>query len=192
MDLFDLDCYFAHRVQVQACVHLVLFYAVCAYAAKQLRYVKGRKAVIGGIVNQQADMELVERNPNLRNPDPITLHWEFAERAYYGMAIKLLQEICAHRTEETPSSPETGSDDVFSPQADAASSPTPSRIPETKVDVTLSAAAILCAYEFLENAYLDNGKPSWAVHLSGTKTLFDFLESVLSVESPMSPRSSQR
>lgn len=59
MDLFDLGCYFGHLVPVQALLNPLLKYSACAYAAKQLGRVQGRKAVIGGIVCRQAEMEYV-------------------------------------------------------------------------------------------------------------------------------------
>jgi hypothetical protein len=59
MDLFDLGCYFGHLVPVHALSNPLLKYSACAYAAKQLGRVQGRKAVIGGIVGRQAEMEYV-------------------------------------------------------------------------------------------------------------------------------------
>jgi hypothetical protein len=51
-------------------------------------------------------------------------------------------------------------------------------------DETLAAAAILCVYEFLDNA-----NTAWARHLSGTKSLFDMAENegMMPVQSPTSP-----
>lgn len=64
MDLFDLGCYFGHLVPVQALTNPLLKYSACAYAAKQLGRVRGRKAIIGGLVCQQAEMEYVSQNPS--------------------------------------------------------------------------------------------------------------------------------
>ena len=61
MDLFDLGCYFGHLVPVQAISNPLLKYSACAYAAKQLGRVQGRKAVVGDIVGRQADMEYVHQ-----------------------------------------------------------------------------------------------------------------------------------
>ena len=61
MDLFDLGCYFGHLAPVQAISNPLLKYSACAYAAKQLWRVQGRKAVVGDIVGRQADMEYVHR-----------------------------------------------------------------------------------------------------------------------------------
>jgi hypothetical protein len=196
MDLFDLGCYFAHHVPVQAVKNPLVKYAACAYAAKQLGRVRGRKAVIGGIATQQADME---RNLNLG-----TLDWAYVGAQYYDKAFPLLrQELSSSGTYEMPVTPLTGLDGISSPpQASVASPQSTSRTPEAKrrrlskqvtgnsnTDETLGAAAILCVYEFL-----DNTNTAWESHLSGAKSLFDFAEKegMLSVDYPISPGPSQQ
>lgn len=54
----------------------------------------------------------------------------------------------------------------------------------TSAGETLAAAAILCVYEFLDNA-----NTAWARHLSGPKSLFDMAENegMMPVQSPTSP-----
>jgi len=84
MDLFDLGCYFAHQVPVLALSNPLLRYSACAYAAKQLGRVRGRKAIIGGTVNVQAQMELY--------PNPESVDWEWIGAKYYDRAISLLME----------------------------------------------------------------------------------------------------
>lgn len=189
MDLFDLGCYFAHQVPVQALSNPLLKFSACAYAAKQLGRVRGRKAIIGGIVSQQAAMELY--------PHPETVDWAYIGAKYYDKAIQLLMEELSHSgNSETPMTPATAVDETFSPHG-AHPSPqngrqTPgnkrrrlSRQPSSSnADETLAAAAILCVYEFLDNA-----NTAWARHLSGTKSLFDLAEKegMMPVQSPTSP-----
>ncbi|KAG9239311.1 hypothetical protein BJ875DRAFT_221904 [Amylocarpus encephaloides] len=200
MDLFDLGCYFAHHVPVQAITNPLVRHSACAYAAKQLGRVRGRKAAIGGIVSRQADMELY--------PHPETVDWAYIGAKYYDRAIPLLIEELLHSGgQETPMTPITSIEETFSPQGSASS---PQGLPKTPLfepfakrrrlsrptsssnnpDETLAAAAILCVYEFLDNA-----NTAWARHLSGTKSLFDLAEKegMMPVQSPSSPgRMSQR
>jgi hypothetical protein len=192
MDLFDLGCYFAHHVPVQAIRNPLVRYSACAYAAKQLGRVRGRKSVIGGIVTQQADMELY--------PHPETVDWAYIGAKYYDLAISLLMEELLSSgnqgSQEAPLTPVTPFDETLSPQMSTASARSTSRTPGHKrqrlskpviaanADETLGAAAILCVYEFLDNA-----NTAWSRHLSGTKSLFDFAEKegMMPVESPTSP-----
>jgi hypothetical protein len=189
MDLFDLGCYFAHHVPVQAITNPLVRYSACAYAAKQLFRVKGRKAVLGGIVSQQSDMELY--------PHPETVDWGYIGAKYYDRAISLLmEELLNSGSQDTPLTPVTAFADTPSSQASAVS---PQSLPRTagnkrirlsrpvsatNADETLGAAAILCVYEFLDNA-----NTAWDRHLSGTKSLFDLAEKegMLPVQSPTSP-----
>lgn len=195
MDLFDLGCYFAHQVPVQALSNPLLKFSACAYAAKQLFRVRGRKAVIGGIVSQQAAMELYLR--------PETVDWEYIGAKYYDKAIQLLmEELSNSGNSEPPMTPATAVDETFSPHSAHQSSQSGRQTPGNKrrrlsrqpsssnPDETLAAAAILCVYEFLDNA-----NTAWARHLSGTKSLFDLAEKegMMPVRSPTSPGSlSQR
>lgn len=187
MDLFDLGCYFAHLVPVQALSNPLLKYSACAYAAKQLGRVQGRKAVVGGLVSREAEMELF--------PHPESVDWAYIGAKYYDRAISLLmEELSNSGSQELPLTPIA--EDVFTPQSTAQS---PQSIPcgqsnkrrrlsrpaqANNADETLAAAAILCVYEFLDNA-----NTAWARHLSGTKSLFDMAENegMIAVQSPTSP-----
>ena len=188
MDLFDLGCYFAHHVPVQSRSNPLLRFSACAYAAKQLGRVRGRKAIVGGLVNKQADMELY--------PHPETVDWAYIGAKYYDKAISLLMEELSHSgTQDTPMTPMTTIDETLSPQSNV-QSPQNARTPRNKrrrvsvpasnsnPDETFAAAAILCVYEFLDNA-----NTAWARHLSGTKSLFDLAEKegMMPVASPTSP-----
>lgn len=195
MDLFDLGCYFAHQVPVQALSNPLLKYSACAYAAKQLGRVRGRKAIIGGIVTQQASMELYSQSE--------TVDWAYIGAKYYDKAIQLLvEELSNSGNSEAPITPTTDADQTFSPQSINQPSQSGQQTPVNKrrrisrqvtsgnADETLAAAAILCVYEFLDNA-----NTAWARHLSGTKSLFDLAEKegMMPVQSPTSPGSlSQR
>lgn len=189
MDLFDLDCFFAHCVPVQAVSNPLLRYSACAYAAKQLGRVRGRKAVIGGIVSKQAEMELY--------PRPESVDWIYIGAKYYDRAISLLMdELLNSGIQDVPLTPMTTVDETFSSQASVS---TPHSTPRTpggnkrrrlsrptanNADETIAAAAILCVYEFLDNA-----NTAWVRHLSGTKSLFDMAEqeTMMPVQSPTSP-----
>ncbi len=186
MDLFDRGCYFAHHVPVQAVSNPLLRHSACAYAAKQLGRVRGKKAVVGGIVGKQADMELC--------PHPETVDWAYIGAKYYDKAISLLMEELSYSGTEAPMTPMASVEETLSPQSNAASSGP--RTPAHKrrrvsrpgsasnPDETFAAAEILCVYEFLDNA-----NSAWARHLSGTKSLFDLAEreGMMPVQSPTSP-----
>jgi hypothetical protein len=189
MDLFDLGCYFAQQVPVQALSNPLLKHSACAYAAKQLGRVRGRKAVIGGIVRHQADMEVYSR--------PETVDWEWIGAKYYDKAISLLMEHLSNSgNPDLPFTPAAEDVYVSTPQSSGTSPQSaPSVQPNKKrrlsrpaqvsnADETLAAAAILCVYEFLDNANI-----AWSRHLSGTKSLFDMADSenMMPVQSPTSP-----
>lgn len=188
MDLFDLGCYFAHHVPVQAISNPLLRYSACAYAAKQLGRVRGRKAVVGGNASKQADMELY---PRLESAN-----WPYIGAKYYDRAISLLmEELSNSRNHGAPMTPMTTSEEAFSPssaQSSHGGQLTPGhkrrRLPRppssSHADETLAAGAILCVYEFLDNA-----NTAWSRHLSGTKSLFDLAEKegMMPVQSPTSP-----
>jgi hypothetical protein len=192
MDLFDLECYFGHLVPVQALSNPLLKYSACAYAAKQLGRVNGRKAIIGGIAARQSEMETY--------PQPGTADWSYVGAKYYDKAIFLLMEELSNTgAQEVPMSPIV-EDTVFTPDSNSQASPrslasrqgnnkrrlsSRSRLHHvTNADETLAATAILCVYEFLDNA-----STAWARHLSGTKSLFDMAEyeGMMPVQSPTSP-----
>lgn len=191
MDLFDLGCYFGQLVPVQALTNPLLKYSACAYAAKQLGRVDGRKAVIGGIVSKQAEMELY--------PQPGTADWSYISAKYYDKAISLLmEELSNSGVQEMPLTPIV-ENAVYTPRSGSHASPVSAQSRQdgkrrrlsrgrsshtTNADETLAAAAILCVYEFLDNA-----NTAWARHLSGTKSLFDMAENegMMPVQSPTSP-----
>jgi hypothetical protein len=193
MDLFDLGCYFAHIVPVQAVANPLLRYSACAYAAKQLGRVRGTKAIVGGTICQQADMETY--------PHPETVDWAYLGAKYYDKAIQLLmEELSNSGNQDMPMTPIQ--EEVFTPRS--SSIHTPQSIPSgqgnkrrrlsrhlyaSSADETLAAAAILCVYEFLDNA-----NTAWARHLSGTKSLFDLAENegMMPIQSPTSPGSSSQ
>ncbi|TAQ88664.1 hypothetical protein B7494_g3036 [Chlorociboria aeruginascens] len=188
MDLFDLGSYFAHQVPVQAISNPLLKYSACANAAKQLGRVRGRKAVIGGIVDRQAAMELF--------PHPETVDWIYLGAKYYDRAISLLMgELSNSGNQEVLATP-INQASPFSPPGSAQlsrgySSPQGHMRRQSlrpahtsTADETLAATAILCVYEFLDNA-----NTAWAGHLSGTKSLFDLAEKegMMPVQSPTGP-----
>ncbi|EKD20866.1 Zn(II)2Cys6 transcription factor [Drepanopeziza brunnea f. sp. 'multigermtubi' MB_m1] len=189
MDLFDLGCYFAHHVPIQALSNPLLRYSACAYAAKQLGRVHGKKAAVGGNAGRLADMEQYPRPQQSAN-------WPYVGAKYYDRAILLLmEELSNSRSHGAPVAPLTGGEDAFTPSSDP-SSLGDQRMPGNKrrrlsrsahfshADETLAAAAILCVYEFLDNA-----NTAWSRHLSGTKSLFDLAEKegMMPVQSPTSP-----
>lgn len=192
MDLFDLECYFAHHVPVAALSNPLLRFSACAYAAKQLSRVRGRKAVVGGVTSRPSDME--------RYPRPESVDWEWIGAKYYDKAILLLMEELSNSGVDEPMTPMPSIEETLSPQQ-SLDSPhsdvrSDSRTPRNKrrrlsrpaashnADETLAAAAILCVYEFLDYAH-----NAWARHLSGTKSLFDLAEKegMMPVQSPSSP-----
>lgn len=188
MDLFDLGCYFAHHVPVQAKSNPLLRFSACAYAAKQLGRVRGRKATIGGIVTRQADMETY--------PRPETVDWAYIGAKYYDRAISfLMDELSNSRSQDIPMTPMTPIEETISPMSGTSTQSVPltpgnkrrrlsRNLSASHADETLAAAAILCVYEFLDNA-----NSAWARHLSGTKSLFDLAEKegMMPVQSPTSP-----
>ncbi len=189
MDLFDLGCYFAHHVPVQAMANPLLRYSACAYAAKQLGRVRGKKAIVGGNASKQANMELYPRMESA--------NWPYIGAKYYDRAISLLmEELSNPRSQVSPMTPMTSGEDAFSPssvQSPHSSQLTPGGNKRRRLsrpanashgDETLAAAAILCVYEFLDNA-----NTAWSRHLSGTKSLFDLAEKegMMPVQSPTSP-----
>ena len=186
MDLFDLGCYFARLVPVQSLTNPLLRFSACAYAAKQIGRVRGRKATVGGLVSAQAEMELY--------PRPETVDWAYIGAKYYDKAISLLMEqLSKSGKQRLPTTPILK--DILCPQG-RLQSPRSAPIQANRrscllrpalvndADETLAAATILCNYEFLDNA-----NTPWARHLSGTKSLFDLAENegMMPVQSPTSP-----
>ncbi|ATZ52245.1 hypothetical protein BCIN_08g00170 [Botrytis cinerea B05.10] len=172
MDLFDLGCYFAHHVPILAVSNPLLKYSVCAYAAKQLSRVGGRKAIVGGIVSEQALMELY--------PNSDKVDWVYISAKYYDRAISLLvEELSKSGGKDFPITPSIDGHfnspvNIESPQSTPSQSNKRRRLSKPihrDADETIAAAAILCVYEFLDNAL-----HAWSRHLSGTKSLFDLAE----------------
>jgi hypothetical protein len=189
MDLYDQGCYFANLVPVQALSNPLLRNSACAYAAKQLGRVRGRKAIHGGNVSKQAEMELF--------PNPQTVNWEYLGAKYYDKAIQLLmEELSNSRRQEMSVTPIP--EESVTPQSATQSPRSVPNAPGNKrrglqrptntgtADETLAAVAILCVYEFLDNA-----NTAWSRHLSGTKSLFDMAENegMMPIRSPTSPGS---
>ena len=189
MDLFDFNCYFARIVPLQSLSNPLMLNAACAYAAKQLSRVQGRKATIGGIVESPANMELY--------PSAKTSDWRFISAKYYDRAIQLLVvELLGSHLPVTPML--SISEEAFTPHH-ISNSPHSTASPQSQDnkrrrlskpveprnnDQTFAAASILCVYEFLDNA-----KNEWDRHLSGTKSLFELAdnEEMLPIQSPSSP-----
>lgn len=161
MDLFDLGCYFSHRVPVEAKSKPLLRHAICACAAKQLGRVDSFK---------NADSRACRNNGNLELDN-----WSWRGAKHYEKAIKLFAK-------------EISSLNIYPPQErEHEELPLPlqlcqSHLPRTSetaaalnrdetnitTDDILTAAAILCMYEFL-----DNTTTAWTQHLSGAKVLFE-------------------
>jgi hypothetical protein len=123
MDLFDCGNYFAFHVPVKALSDPLLKYAACAYAAKQLGRVGGKKSVVGGICSQQAHTELW---PDIEKTD-----WLWYGTSYYQKAITLLLEILDKRQ-------------IVATYDD------PAKAPADTPDELLAAAAMLCEYEAMD------------------------------------------
>ncbi|KAL9046493.1 MAG: hypothetical protein Q9214_000684 [Letrouitia sp. 1 TL-2023] len=186
MDLFDLGKYFGAQVPVKAVSNLLLKHAACAYAAKQLGRVGGRKATVGGASARQASMELwVQADQE---------DWGLLAAKHYDKAISLLMK--ALQWDQGPSNANsTESIDSRRYAARTIEDMTEERRLRRRLfgssqstarsDDVLGATAMLCAYEFL-----DASNAAWARHLSGTKSLFDVVEvGVMPLELPSVPES---
>lgn len=168
MDLFDLETYFASYVPVRALTNPLLKHAACAYAAKQLGQVKGKKAIVGGACSRQANMELW--------PDADKVNWFWIGAKHYDKAISLLMEVLQQDRGGTPlKSPTTYSQTQATEVGREDGS---ERVKRRRLssgnpnsDELLAATAILCVYEFL-----DASGAEWSRHLSGTKSLLDIAE----------------
>lgn len=145
-------------------------------------------------MSRPADMELY--------PQPESVDWEWIGAKYYDKSISLLMNELSNSGADDPMTPLNSIDETISPRSNIQSLRSMSRTPGSRrrqlsrpaaannADETLAAAAILCVYEFLDNA-----NTAWARHLSGTKSLFDLAEKegMMPVQSPSSPGSlSQR
>ena len=172
MDLFDLGRYFGCHIPVKAISNPLLKHAACAYAAKQLGRVGGRKAGVGGLSARQATMEIWDEVDNGG--------WGLLAAKHYDKAISLLME--ALRWDQVPS--ESNSIEAIDSRRYAART-LDDMVEERRLrrrlfgssqstarsDDLLAATAILCVYEFL-----DASNAAWARHLSGTKSLLDVVE----------------
>ncbi|KAH8657713.1 hypothetical protein BX600DRAFT_514269 [Xylariales sp. PMI_506] len=119
MDLFDLDCYYSRQVPVLARHNPLVKYAACAFAAKQLGRVHGRKSVRGGVANRLAGMEVW--------PQRGTVDYMWFGMKYYDKSISLLMEYISEGSHAYHR-------DDYNRRYD---------------DETIVAATILCNYEFL-------------------------------------------
>ncbi|OAX85178.1 hypothetical protein ACJ72_00445 [Emergomyces africanus] len=182
MDLFDLGSYFSAYVPVKAVTDPLLKYSACAYAAKQLGLVKGKKAIIGGVCNKQAMMEVW--------PDIEKVDWHYYSAKYYEKAVHLLMEALRHEDKNTPlnnleafrkwQAVELCSDPEHSHKRCRYSN---NPLSSTHSDEVLAATAILSVYEFH-----DATGPAWNRHLSGVKSLLDIAEvGMMPVEQRASP-----
>lgn len=168
MDLFDLETYFASYVPVKALTNPLLKHAACAYAAKQLSQVKGKKAIVGGACSRQALMEMW--------PDADKVNWFWIGAKHYDKAISLLMDVLQQDRGATPlKSPTTYSQPHA---AEVGHENGYERVKRRRLsggnpnsDELLAATAILCVYEFL-----DASDAAWSRHLSGTKSLLDIAE----------------
>ncbi|OJD15686.1 hypothetical protein AJ78_04062 [Emergomyces pasteurianus Ep9510] len=187
MDLFDLGTYFSSYVPVKAVTDPLLKYAACAYAAKQLGLVKGHKAIVGGVCNKQAMMEVW--------PDTGKVDWYYYSAKYYEKAIQLLMEALRHDGESTPLSnlEAFGKWEAVELCNDAEHSRKRPRYSNSwrssaRSDEVLAATAILSVYEFH-----DATGPAWNRHLSGVKSLLDIAEvGMIPVEQRALPGGSSR
>ena len=168
MDLFDLQTYFASYVPVKALTNPLLKHAACAYAAKQLGQVKGKKAIVGGACSRQANMELW--------PDAEMVDWFWIGAKHYDKAISLLMDVLQQDRGGTPLKSPTTYSQTQAAEIDRENGY--ERVKRRRLsggnsssDELLAATAILCVYEFL-----DASGAAWSRHLSGTKSLLDIAE----------------
>lgn len=173
MDLFDLGTYFGSYVPVRALNNPLLKYAMCAYAAKQLGLIKGKKAPAGGgpCSKQSALVAWPEKDKR---------DWYWCGAKYYDKAIQLLMRELQHDEGPPPlSTPEAFGQWQASELCEDNENPRKRRrryldshlSNGVHSDEVLAATAILSVYEFL-----DATGPAWNRHLSGVKSLLDVAE----------------
>ncbi|KAL8900485.1 MAG: hypothetical protein Q9207_005669 [Kuettlingeria erythrocarpa] len=181
MDLFDQTTFFSSHIPVKSISSPLLKHAACAYAAKQLGRVGGRKAVVRGLCSNQASMETWQ-NTDKEN-------WGLLAAEHYDQAISLLKETLQW---DHASSGENSLEDIdkryYAPRT------VDDMVEERKLrrrqfgsaqstarsDDLLAATAILCEYESI-----DASAAAWAHHLSGTKSLLDVVEvGMMPLDSP--------
>ncbi|KAL8939308.1 MAG: hypothetical protein Q9216_003426 [Gyalolechia sp. 2 TL-2023] len=171
MDLFDQTTFFGSYIPVKSISNPLLKNAACAYAAKQLARVRGRKAPSGRYSLPQVRMQTWERDWE---------DWALLAAQYYDKAISLLMEALQW---DHISSVDNSSEEIdkrhYAPRT------VEGMVEERKLrrrqfgsahstassDDLLAATAILCEYESL-----DASNAAWAHHLSGTKSLLDVVE----------------
>ncbi|KAL8708051.1 MAG: hypothetical protein Q9220_006982 [cf. Caloplaca sp. 1 TL-2023] len=172
MDLFDQNTFFGSHIPVKSISNPLLKHAACAYAAKQLGRVAGKKALVGGYCTQQASMEIWH--------DADKEDWAQLAGEHHDEAISLLMEALQwdHSSSEANTS-ENIDKRQYAPRT------IEGMVEERKLrrrqfgsaqstarsDDLLAATSILCEY-----ASLDASNTAWACHLSGTKTLLDVVE----------------
>lgn len=199
MDLFDIQKYFTNYVPVKAMTNPILKNATCAYAAKQLGLVKGRKPVMGGPASTQAPTELF---PNMSSVD-----WAYKGTQYYDKAIELLMQAIREGIvgigRSSPDDDQSAIEEAMSTfnstlgdkrkfrhdrSLSDSQMPTYEWKKRRKVsqgralsDEMTAATAILCDYELQEGSGLE-----WQRHLDGTKSLLDIVEgSMMPLQAPL-------
>ena len=167
MDLFDQGTYFASYVPAKATTNPLLKYSAVAYAAKALGRVQGHKPPVGGVVTNQARMELY--------PDAHKVDWFHKAAKYYDSAVSLLRQTLTEDANASQNrSMHAEPNWLGTTNRDAEEQPLKHRRLDTSVnsrsnsDELLAATAILCVYEFL-----DASGAEWARHLNGAKSLID-------------------
>ncbi|KAL9008197.1 MAG: hypothetical protein Q9173_006656 [Seirophora scorigena] len=172
MDLFDQTTFFSSHIPVKSISNSLLKHAACAFAAKQLGRVNGRKAIFGGECSQQANMEVWQNTSNA--------NWGLLAVEHYDQAISLLKEVLQwDRASPGDNSAEELDKRLYAPRTvDGMAEERKLRRRQfgsaqftARSDDLLAATAILCEYESL-----DASNAAWAHHLSGTKSLLDVVE----------------
>ncbi|KAL8947736.1 MAG: hypothetical protein Q9222_006020 [Ikaeria aurantiellina] len=172
MDLFDQNTFFGSHIPVKSISNPLLKHAACAYAAKQLGRVTGKKAIVGGCCTRQAFMEIWH--------DADKEDWAVLAGEYHDEAISLLMEALQwDQSSSEANTSEKIDNRQYAPRT------IEGMVEERKLrrrqfgsaqstarsDDLLAATSILCEYESL-----DASNTAWACHLSGTKTLLDVVE----------------
>ena len=178
MDLFDCGRYFSFHVPVRARTNALLKNAACAYAAKHLGRVQGRRTPFSsGNASWQAATEVW--------PEP-DQDWYLVGCRYYDRALELVLEALAGGKAKVRGGTDTvgtgsmdGDDRTTSGggldgdnSTDLDDDRTGSHAVRTSTsDELLAATAILCEYEAM-----DMSDAAWSRHLNGTKSLLDIAE----------------
>ena len=189
MDLFDTQKYFTNYVPVKAMTNPILKTATCAYAARQLSLVGGRRPVMGGAASTQAPSEIYPRMSQKA--------WAYKCTQYYDKAVELLVEgikngqVGVGRNSPDQEIPNSPSDQMCNSPGDKRKSDhiyysNDSQMPPLQwkkrrkisqgrcvSDEMTAATAILCDYEQMK----DGAGIEWNHHLDGAKSLLDIVAS---------------